>query len=289
MLLCICKSMRPKQWTKNLCVFAGLAFSQNIMQMPYMIKTISAFIVFCLLSGSVYILNDLTDLEKDRHHPIKSRRPIASGSLSVFHAQLTLATLLPGSLVGAFFLGMPFFLVAIAYVILQVMYSFFLKNVVILDAMTVACGFVLRVVAGALVISVEISSWLLVCTMFLALFLSLSKRRHETIIIEDNDNHRKTWDEYSPYLLDQMITIVSASTIVSYALYSMSAETVAKVGTRHLIYTVPFVLYGILRYLYLIYRKGAGGNPETVLVTDVPLIINIVLWTITTGVILYVR
>jgi 4-hydroxybenzoate polyprenyltransferase len=290
MFIYIWKSLRPKQWTKNLCIFAGLIFSQNFTSVPLITKSVWAFAIFCMLSGAVYIINDLSDLDKDRQHPLKSHRPLASGNLSVVQAVSVLILLLPLSLGRAYFLGIPFFVAAVSYLFLQIAYSLYVKNIVILDVLTVACGFVLRVVAGALVINVEISSWLLVCTVFLALFLSLSKRRHELIVVERNhQEHRKTLDEYSTILLDQMISIVTASTVVAYALYTMSKETIAKVGTRDLIYTIPFVLYGIFRYLYLVYQKEEGGRPENILITDVPLIINVLLWIVAIGVILYVR
>ena len=289
MFLYVLQSLRPKQWTKNLCIFAGLIFSQSVTNIPFVIKTICAFAVFCILSGVVYIINDISDREKDRHHPLKSHRPIASGKLSTTQATGAVVLLAAISLITAYFLGIPFFVIAAFYIGIHCAYSFLIKNIVILDVLFVASGFVLRVVAGALVIGVAISSWLLVCTVFLALFLVLSKRRHELIVIErEHQEHRKSLDEYSTVLLDQMISIVTASTVVAYALYTMSTETIVKVGTRDLIYTIPFVLYGIFRYLYLVYQKDGGGRPENILVTDIPTIINIILWIVTAGIILYV-
>jgi len=289
-VIAVWKSLRPKQWTKNLCIFAGLIFAQQITNVPFILRTVWAFVIFCLLSGSVYLINDISDREKDRQHPLKSHRPIASGALSVTHAVIVVFLLVTLSLVCAWFLDIPFFIIASAYLFLHIAYSLHIKNVVILDVLTVACGFILRVVAGAVVINVEISSWLLVCTVFLALFLSLCKRRYELIVIERNhQEHRSTMDEYSTILLDQMISIVTAATVVAYALYTMSHETIEKVGTRDLIYTIPFVLYGIFRYLYLVYQKDGGGRPENILVSDMPLIVNIFLWILSIGVILYVR
>jgi len=284
----IWESLRPRQWTKNLFVFAGILFSQNIFNAPMLLETTLAFIIFCLLSGSVYILNDLSDLKQDRHHPVKARRPLASGKLKTSHAVITLAILIPTCLLASYLLNIPFLLAAFSYLLLQTAYSFFLKHIVILDVFAIACGFVLRVVAGAVMINVEISSWLIICTILLSLFLGLSKRRHEAVELEETaQKHRKVLSEYSPYLLDQMISVVTASTVIAYALYTTSAETIEKFGTRNLIFTVPFVLYGILRYLYLIHQKDTGGNPENILVTDKPLIINIILWIITAGIILY--
>lgn len=285
----ILESLRPRQWTKNLFIFAGLLFSQNILNSPLLLKAILAFIIFCFLSGSMYILNDILDLEQDKRHKAKSQRPLASGKLKVPQAIMALAIFVPFLLGISYYLGLSFFLVALSYLLLQIAYSFFLKHMVILDVFAIACGFVLRVVAGALVINVEISSWLIICTILLALFLGLSKRRHELQLLEEGaQNHRKVLGQYSPYLLDQMISVVTASTVVAYALYTMSAETIRKFDTANLIFTVPFVLYGIFRYLYLIHQTGAGGSPEHVLVTDKPLLIDILLWVIAVVIIVYV-
>lgn len=287
-ILEIFKSLRPKQWSKNLFIFAGILFSQNIFNLTVLSKVIFAFLIFCLLSGAVYILNDITDLEKDRLHPVKSQRPLASGRLQVSHAVLALTILIVFSLGLSYHLSFPFFLVALAYFLLQLAYSFSLKRIVILDVFAVAGGLVFRVVAGTVVINVEISSWLLICTILLALFLGLSKRRHELVILgEGAQNHRTVLAEYSPYLLDQMISIVTASTVVAYCLYTMSEETIEKFGTRNLIFTIPFVLYGIFRYLYLIHQKGEGGSPENILLNDKPLLVAIFLWIITVGIVLY--
>lgn len=280
--------LRPNQWTKNLFVFAGILFSQNLFNFPHLLKVISAFFIFCLVSGSGYILNDLVDLKQDRYHPVKSLRPLASGRLKKSYAVLTLIILIPFSLFVSYYLGKSFFLIVLIYLLLQAFYSFYLKYMVILDVFAIAFGFVLRVVAGALVINVVISSWLLICTILLSLFLGLSKRRHELVAMgEEAQNHRKVLEEYSPYLLDQMISVVTASTVLSYTLYTMSEETIKKFGTKNLIFTIPFVLYGIFRYLYLIHKKGEGGDPENILITDKPLMIAIFLWVLTAGIILY--
>lgn len=287
-LLLIWKSLRPQQWTKNLFVFAGILFSQNLFHLPYLIKVIITFFIFCLLSGSAYILNDLKDLENDQHHPMKSQRPIASKRLKTSHAIFSLIIFLFFSLTMSYHLRGYLFIVVLAYFLLQMAYSFYLKHIVILDIFALASGFLLRVIAGAVVINVEISSWLLICTILLSLFLGLSKRRYELVVIGENaQNHRKVLGEYSPYLLDQMISVVTASTVVAYSLYTMSDETIEKFGTKHLIFTIPFVLYGIFRYLYLIHKKEAGGNPENILVTDRPLMIDVLLWAVTVGIILY--
>lgn len=278
----IFKTMRPRQWTKNLLVFAALIFSQNLRNLPMLSDTTIAFIIFCLLSGSVYTLNDLLDLKQDRTHPKKSQRPLASGKLQPPIAIVAGIILVVLSLANAFWLNTNFGFIALGYFILQIAYSTVLKHVVILDVLAVSIGFVLRAIAGAEVINVPISSWLLVCTILLALFLSLGKRRHEIILLEDNAaNHRKILYEYSPALLDQMISVVTASTVVAYALYTMSAETINKFQTDNLKYTIPFVLYGIFRYLYLIHQKSEGGSPEKILLNDRPLLINIILYLLT--------
>jgi 4-hydroxybenzoate polyprenyltransferase len=278
----IFKTMRPRQWTKNLLVFAALIFSQNLSNLPMVSDATIAFIIFCLLSGSVYTLNDLLDVKQDRTHPKKSQRPLASGKLQPPIAIVSGSILVLLSLANAFWLNTNFGFIALGYFILQIAYSTALKHIVILDVLAVSIGFVLRAIAGAEVINVPISSWLLVCTILLALFLSLGKRRHEIILLEDNAaDHRKILFEYSPALLDQMISVVTASTVVAYALYTMSAETIAKFQTDNLKYTIPFVLYGIFRYLYLIHQKSEGGSPEKILLNDRPLLINIILYLLT--------
>lgn len=287
-LILIWKSLRPEQWIKNLFVFAGILFAQNIFNPIMLLKVIFAFLFFCIFSGLVYIFNDLVDLKSDRHHPDKSSRPLASGRLKTSHANLALITLIPIFLGLSYYLHPLFFWTGLAYFLLQVCYSFILKHMVILDVFAIACGFVLRVVAGAVVIDVKISSWLLICTILLALFLGLCKRRYELVTINEKiPVHRKVLAEYSPYLLDQMISIVAASTIVVYALYTMCEETIIRVGTRNLIFTLPFVLYGILRYLYLMHQKKGGGDPEYIIASDIPLLIDISLWVLTIGITLY--
>jgi 4-hydroxybenzoate polyprenyltransferase len=281
-------SMRPSQWVKNLFVFAGLLFSRNVFQADLLLTVGVAFAVFCGLSGAVYILNDLADAELDRKHPRKSARPIAAGMLSKSTALGIAAVIALVSSAGAFALGTPFAFLAMGYLFLQAAYSFFLKHVVILDVFCIAAGFVIRVIAGAVVIGVEVSSWLIVCTVLLSLFLAFSKRRHEIERLEDEGRgHSKVLAEYSTYLLDQMIGVVAASTVIAYSLYTISPETVERFGTRNLMFTIPFVLYGIFRYLYLIHRKGEGGNPETVLVSDLPLLASVALWIVTAAAIIY--
>lgn len=288
--MALLEAMRPRQWTKNLIVFAGIIFAQQLFQPGMLAKVVIGFVLFCLLSSAVYIFNDLRDLEQDRKHPAKSQRPLASGRLGPGAAVAALVIMTVMGLGGAFWLGIPFGWVALAYWALMIVYSLWLKQVVILDVFAISLGFVLRAVAGAEVIAVEISPWLLVCTLLLALFLALGKRRHELVLLEaEAPQHRRILSQYSPYLLDQMIAVVTASTVLSYCLYTMWPQTVGKFGTTDLVYTVPFVLFGIFRYLYLIHQKGEGGSPDRVLLTDWPLILDLLLWIIAAGVILYWR
>ena len=280
-------SLRPRQWVKNLFVFAGLIFSQSLLT-PLFWPALAAFAIFCALSGAIYVFNDVADAEKDRLHPSKRNRPIARGALPIPGAVALGLVLLAGSLVAAFWLSVGFGVVAAAYAALLTAYSVWLKHVVILDVLTVAAGFVLRAVAGAAAIGVEISGWLVICTVLIALFLALGKRRHEYRTLRgDAAAHRPILAEYSEGFLDQMVAVVTASTVTAYALYTMSPETVAKFHTRLLPVTLPFVLYGIFRYLYLLYRREQGGNPSDLLLSDRALLINTVLWMLAVLVIVY--
>ncbi|HEX3644728.1 MAG TPA: decaprenyl-phosphate phosphoribosyltransferase [Vicinamibacterales bacterium] len=281
-------SLRPAQWTKNLLVFAGLLFGRRLFDFASVVDAVSAFVVFCALSGVVYLVNDVADRESDRLHPLKSRRPIASGALPVPVALGVALALGSGALASAFVIGPAFATVAAAYLALQVLYSFALKHVVIIDVLTIAIGFVLRAVGGAVAVHVEISHWLLVCTILLALFIALAKRRHEIVLLaSDAATHRPILGEYTPYLLDQMIGVVTASTLISYIFYTISPETQVKFGTAWLGLTIPFPLYGIFRYLYLVHQRDGGGSPADLLLTDRPLLACVALWALTVAVIIY--
>ena len=289
-LIEILKSLRPQQWIKNFFIFAPLIFSRNVLHPAAVLTAAATFAVFCIVSSAHYIFNDLMDIEEDKLHPIKSKRPLASGRLPKGAAVAAMLVLAAIGLGLAAAIGLPILIVSLVYLVLQVAYSIRLKHVVILDIFVVAAGFVIRVVAGGLAIKVMISSWLLICTMLLALFLAMSKRRHELILLESEAaNHRPILKEYNTYLLDQMISVVTASTLVAYCLYTISEETVAKFGTRRLIWTVPFVLYGIFRYLYLIHQKNEGGSPEHLILKDKPLLADIFCWIIAAGLILGLR
>jgi 4-hydroxybenzoate polyprenyltransferase len=280
-------SLRPRQWVKNLFVFAAVIFSQQLFT-PVVWCAVAAFAVFCGLSGAIYLVNDVADRAKDARHPTKRRRPVASGRLPVGTALAAAGLLVAGSLAGAFAIGVPVGLVALAYAVLLVAYSAWLKHLVILDVLTVASGFVLRAVAGAAAVAADISGWLVICTILIALFLALGKRRHEYRTLKgDAAAHRPILAEYSEGFLDQMIAVVTASTVTAYALYTMWPETVAKFHTRLLPVTLLFVLYGIFRYLYLLYRRELGGNPSDLLLTDRALLLNTVLWMLAVVAIVY--
>jgi 4-hydroxybenzoate polyprenyltransferase len=281
-------SLRPSQWTKNLFVFAALVFSQRLGDGVAVIRTVLAFAVFCALSGAVYLINDVFDREQDRIHPLKASRPIASSALSPGIALTVAAILAAAALAVALGLGLQFFEMAAAYVVLLIAYSAFLKNIVILDVLTIAAGFTLRASAGAAAIGVPISHWLLVCTMLLALFIALSKRRHElTLLTGSATDHRPILSDYTPYLLDQMISVVTASTLIAYAFYTISPETTQKFGTDLLSLTIPFPLYGILRYLYLVHQRDQGGSPAELLLNDRPLLACVALWALSVILIIY--
>ena len=282
------RSLRPEQWTKNLVLFAGLLFGLRLTDPASVERALAAFAIFCILSGVVYVVNDVVDRDKDRLHPLKSQRPIASGVLPVRQALVFAAVLGSIALAAAWLLGAPFGLVATGYVALQAAYSLALKQIVILDVLTIAIGFVLRAAAGAIVIDVRFSMWLMLCTVLLALFLALSKRRHElTLLADEAVGHRRILQEYTPYLLDQMIAVVTASTLMAYAFYTVTEETVAKFGTDRLALTIPFPLYGIFRYLYLVHQKHGGGNPSAMLLTDRPLLACVALWAGAVAIIIY--
>jgi 4-hydroxybenzoate polyprenyltransferase len=281
-------SLRPSQWTKNFIIFAALLFGQRLFDVRSLLYSSAAFAIFCALSGVVYLINDVADREADRRHPVKMHRAIASGALSVPLALGTALLLGLAALTAAFLLGQLFGVLAACYVGLLALYSGPLKHIVIIDVLTIAIGFVLRAAAGAVAIEVPISHWLYVLTILLALFLALSKRRHELVLLADRaTGHRRILEEYSPYLLDQMISVVTASTLVAYAFYTVSPETVSKFGTDMLGLTLPFPLYGIFRYLYLVHQKEGGGSPAEMLSTDRPLLLCVALWAVAVAIIIY--
>jgi 4-hydroxybenzoate polyprenyltransferase len=275
----IFESLRPAQWVKNLLVFAALVFSQKANESPALWAAAAAFCLFCLASSGVYLLNDIVDRDADRRHPFKKDRPIASGRLSVGWAAAISAVLLGVSMGLGGALGRSFATTLAAYVALQLSYSLALKRIVIVDVFCVAFGFVLRAVGGAQALDVSISPWLLVCSLTLALVLTLGKRRHEVLLLEASARERRASGvPYSTYFLDQLIGVVTASTVVAYALYTLSADTVEKFHTHNLVLTFPFVIYGVFRYLFLVHEKHEGGNPTKLFLTDRALLLSTGLW-----------
>ncbi len=281
-------ALRPRQWVKNVFVLAALVFAGRLDDPSAVGRALEAFAVFCALSSAVYLVNDVRDREADRLHPVKRRRPIAAGEVSPGVAGGAAIVLAGAALLAAFWLSRGLFGAALAYFVLNVGYSFGLKRVVILDVMMVATGFLLRAWAGALVLGVAISHWLVLCTGLLALFLGFVKRRQEIAALDGDDRTRPILREYSLPFLDQMISIVTGATVVAYSLYAFSPEVAEKLGTRHLGLTIPFVVFGIFRYLYLVHQRGEGENPTAVLLRDGPLIVDVLLWGAAVVVALYV-
>jgi len=288
MVIPLFKTLRPKQWSKNVFVFAALVFDVKLFDIQPLFRTIAGAVLFCLLSSTIYIINDLVDVEKDRQHPTKKHRPLASGKLSPHTAVIAALLIAAIGLPLSFWLEPSFGAITLGYVVMMIAYSFWLKNLVIIDVMTIAAGFVLRVIAGVVLVHVErFSPWLYVCTTLLALFLAVGKRRNELFLLKDNaNNHRTILNEYTLSFIDEMIAILSAATLIAYSLYTFSAENLPKDHTMML--TLPFVLYGLFRYLYLIHVKNAGGAPEEIVLRDKPLMAALGLWGLAVVLILYV-
>ncbi len=293
MLASLITAFRPHQWIKNGVVLAGLIFSRNAADPRALIQALVAFVVFCAVSSASYLINDVVDLERDRQHPKKRCRPVASGDLPVPLAIGVAIILFLVSFWVAQRLAAGFAAAVVSYTVLILAYSLVLKGMVILDIMVIAIGFVIRAIAGVEVLrdidpSTEISPWLLVCTLFLALFLAAGKRRQELGLLEDEAReHRRTLSQYSKELLDHIMAVLTAATLIAYATYTIAPGTVARIHTPGLVYTVPFVVYGIFRYLYLVVERRGGGNPAEVLVKDTPLLVNTLLWLGTVAVVLY--
>lgn len=281
-------SLRPYQWVKNSLVFSGLIFSGSLFRVELMGRAVLACIAFCLASSGIYLFNDLRDLPSDRQHPQKRKRPLASGQISQPLALSVMMALLLGATILAEWLSLPFSLLLGLYVLLNAGYSFGLKQVVILDIIIVAMGFVIRAVAGAVVISVEPSQWLILCTLMLALMIVSGKRRYDVVLAQDNPELRRAGREwYSVQFLDLMTAMTGGAAIITYALYTQAAETIARFGTRGIILTVPFVVYGIFRYLFLMHRRDSAVDPAKLFLTDRPTLINALLWTLTVCLVLY--
>ncbi len=282
------RATRPRQWIKNSVIFAALVFSHTLTDAERLWRSAAAFALFCAVSSAVYLINDVLDISQDRVHPTKSRRPVAAGEIS------PAAAVAAGGLLAIVGLGLSYLLspafagFGLVYLLVNVLYSAWLKKVVILDVMIVSSGFVIRAVAGGIVIGVEVSAWLILCAILLSLFLALTKRRQELALLESPaGTTRETLKEYSVAFLDQMISIVTAATLVAYFLYTLAPDTREKLGTPWLPLTIPFVLYGIFRYLYLVHQMNMGENPTAALYKDRPLLIDVVLWVMVSIMILY--
>ncbi|MEX2117770.1 MAG: decaprenyl-phosphate phosphoribosyltransferase [Bacteroidota bacterium] len=285
----IFKLIRPRQWVKNLFLFAPLIFSKHLFEEGYLATEALGFAVFCLLSSGVYVINDITDREADRLHPLKKTRPIASGHISPRQGFGISFVLLSGAAVVASFLNGPFQVAAILYFVLNVMYSIRLKHVILVDVFVIAAGFMLRVLAGAFVINVEVSHWLVLCTLFVSLFLAVSKRRGELLLVQQSNEAtaREVLREYDVAFIDQMITITASGMAISYALYTVAERTVMIFKTENLIFTTVFVLFGIFRYLYLIKKKETDDNPTLILLGDPVMVMNVAAWFLSCIVIIY--
>ena len=287
-VVALVRALRPTHWIKNVFVLAPLVFAQQLRESESVVRSLQAFGVFCMLSSAVYLINDIADREADRQHAVKKKRPVASGALPVWLAGAVAATLSIGGLLWALSLGTAFAAIAATYLVMNLAYSLALKRVVILDVMLVAAGFLLRAWGGAVVIDVAMSQWLILCTGLVALFLGFVKRRQEIAGKVGFEASRPILREYSLPFLDQMIAVVTSSTVLAYALYAFDPEVAERLGTRHMGLTLPFVLFGIFRYLYLVHQRGEGDNPTALVVSDVPLLLNVLLWAGAVIVALYV-
>ncbi len=290
-LFYILVSMRPKQWTKNLVLFAGVVFSRHFLSPSFLKHSFYGFLLFCALSGAIYVLNDVIDRKRDREHPVKRERPIASGALSPVLAVVVSTVIIGASIWISWFFGPEFFVISAVFIALNIAYSFALKDIVILDAFSISFSFLLRAAAGVAVLKplvpeVELSPWLLICTLFLSLFLAFCKRRSEMMLLEQAEGHRESLKEYSLRLLDQLVILSAGTALISYSIYTVWPGTVEKFGTMNLVYTIPFVVFGIMRYLYLVYQKNKGGDPSGVLIMERSILIDVFLWFVVTIVIL---
>jgi 4-hydroxybenzoate polyprenyltransferase len=288
----IIRSMRPWQWTKNLVLFAGVVFARRFHEPVLVKRSIYGFIVFCLLSGAIYILNDIIDRKRDREHPDKKGRPISIGLLPAMQALVVAIIILLAMIIASWSLGIEFFYLAVAFVLLNLLYSVLLRQVVILDVFAISFSFLIRAGAGVAVLhpvvpGLEFSPWLLICTLFLSLFLAFCKRRYEICALVSAGEHRNSLREYSPLLLDQLVGLSAATALIAYSIYTVWPNTVAKFGTTDLVYTIPFVGFGLMRYLFLVYKRNKGGDPSGLLLLDRAILIDVFLWFITVVMILW--
>jgi 4-hydroxybenzoate polyprenyltransferase len=280
--------MRPKEWTKNLLVFTGLIFSRSLTDAHNIWICLLGFAIFCSASSGVYLFNDLCDLKEDREHPIKKNRPLASGALNVNFARFVMVLLFAAAAFGALWLNHGFALIIGIYLATCLAYSLKLKDIVILDVILIASGFVLRAISGAVIIGVEVSEWLVLCTSMVALLVGFGKRRHELVLLEEAaENHRRSLSDYSISFLDSIMNICAGAAVLTYALYTRADETVQRVGSRAMLLTIPFVIYGVFRYLFLIHKRKTGGDPVQLLFRDRPTLLNLVLWILASGAVIY--
>jgi len=280
-------SMRPKQWTKNLVVLAGVVFARKFTVFPMVMRSLIGFAIFCMMSGAVYILNDIFDRNEDREHPTKKNRPIASGDLSVSAASLSASVMILIALAGAYLMGIEFFLFALSFTAINLLYSILLRNLIILDIMGISFSFLARAGAGVAILhpvapDIEFSPWLWICTLFLSLFLAICKRRSEYFVLENAGSHRKSLQQYSGHLLDQLVGLTATATLISYSIYTVWPRTVEEYGTRNLVFTIPFVVFGLMRYLYLVYNRRKGGDPSAVILTEKQIMVDVFLWILVT-------
>lgn len=281
--------MRPQEWSKNLLVFSGVIFSRSLTDINNLGISLLGFAVFCAASSGVYLFNDLCDLKQDREHPVKRNRPLASGMLNANLARFAMVSLFAVAMIGALQLNGSFALVISVYLVTCLAYSLKLKDIVILDVILIASGFVLRAVSGAVLIGVEASEWLVLCTSMVALLIGFGKRRHELVLLDDDaGNHRASLSDYSVEFLNSIMNICAGAALLTYALYTRADETVARVGSNGMLVTIPFVVYGIFRYLFLIHKRQAGGDPVQILFRDRPTMVNLLLWILTVGLVIYV-
>ena len=289
MILNYLKLVRVPQWVKNFFVFVPLLFSQHLFDVDYFTTTLFAFVVFCLASSLIYVINDIIDIEADKAHPTKKNRPLPAGLISKRSALIVAVVLTAVIVILLPQFNKEFLYFVTAFVLLNLLYSFWFKHIVILDVFSIAAGFSIRVLAGAVVISVPISSWLILTTMFISLFLGVMKRHSELILVAENENapSRKVLSQYSLNFADQMATVAAAGVIICYALYTVSERTVLAFGTENLIYTTPFVVYGIFRFMYLEYISNKGDNTTKIVFSDLQIILTVLIYTITTVLIIY--
>lgn len=281
--------MRPREWSKNLLVFSGVIFSRSLTDIDNLWTSLLGFIVFCCASSGVYLFNDLCDLREDRQHPVKCKRPLASGTLNLNLARFAMVALFAAAALGALRLSHGFAVIIAVYLFVCLSYSLKLKDFVILDVILISSGFVLRAVSGAVLIGVAVSEWLVLCTSMVALLVGFGKRRHELVLLEGAaGSHRRSLTDYSLEFLNSIMNICAAAAVITYALYTRADETVARVGSNGMLLTIPFVVYGVFRYLFLIHKRQEGGDPVHILFHDRPTLLNLLLWIVTAGFVIYI-